>query len=225
MAEDATSYSVPPRDSLESTPLLFDQPNETGHDNRSPIEPSTEARHQAPRNIRYLTWLSLGFSIITLAFAITINIVHSEYHSGYYPPRVVLENQKAVLGLAIFATIFSVFNCICLHVHGRALPLLLNLVLDLVICIWGIAASVPGLIGNFSYGTCYYYGSCEWIQVLVGLTFGFALGLGILHAILFFIRSVSLCRTKFWQQPWHASTRQVTFELTFRVRRHENTEG
>lgn len=100
MAEgDAPSYSVAPRDSMESTPLLFDHPDETDQGNPSAIEPHTEARHRAPRNIRFLTWLSLGFSIITLAFAITITIVHSYYHSGYYPPHAVREGQKAILGL------------------------------------------------------------------------------------------------------------------------------
>ena len=103
--EDATSYSVAPRDSLETTSLLVDQPNETGLVNPSPIEPRTEARHRAPRNIHFLTWLSLGFSIITLAFAITINIVHSYYHSGYYPPRAVLEGQKAILVLVCLPSI------------------------------------------------------------------------------------------------------------------------
>jgi len=215
--EDPTSDPVAHRDSLETTPLLFDQPNETDLTNPSPIEPRTEARHRAPRNIRSLTWLSLGFSIITLAFAITISIIHYYDHFGYYPRRLTLEAQKLVLGLAIFATVFSIFNCICLHVHGHTLPLLLNLVLDLVICIWAIAAGVRGLTGNFTEDTC-YYSSCVWILVLVGLTFGFALALGIVHVVLFLISCVSLCRTKFWRQPWHSSTRQITFELTFRIR-------
>src|SRR5438034_7465526 len=106
MAEqDAPSYSDTPRDSLEATPLLFDQPNETGQDNSMSLELRTDARHKAPRNIRLLTWISLFFSIATLALAITINIVHSYYHSGYYPPRAVLEGQKAILVLVCLPSI------------------------------------------------------------------------------------------------------------------------
>src|SRR5436189_4243534 len=74
MAEDLVSPSGSPRASLETTPLLSDQPNEDGQDNPSSSELSSGARPRAPRTILILTLVSLCVSVVCSGLVISVNI-------------------------------------------------------------------------------------------------------------------------------------------------------
>jgi len=235
MAQDAASCLISPRASLEDTPLLFDQPDEDGEVNIPSTEPSTEPgsqpRPRAPRSIFILTGLALALSIIALAFAITVMVFRAHAPVGFYGSIWCL---RAMMFLAIPAAIVSILNCIWLFLHSQPLPLLLNLIFDIVICSFGISLGITGLVDNLGYTRCdsyyrrYDMAKCRAyerkLNVLLGLLFGFGLALSLVHITMFLMRCVAIYHAKFFQRLLHTRPGQVSIELTFKVQQQENTQ-
>jgi hypothetical protein len=103
MAEDALSPPGSPRASLETTPLLFDQPDEDPQESPLSVEPNPEARPRAPRSILILTSLSLCLSIVTLALDIATAVIDSHPPRGYYQRWPIRYGQNALLALVCSA--------------------------------------------------------------------------------------------------------------------------
>jgi len=221
MAEDLLSPSGSPRASLETTPLLFDQPNEDGQDNPSSAEPSSGARPRAPRPILILTLVSLFVSVVCSGLVVSVNIAVGRKYSL---PWTLERNLEVALVLTIPAAILSTLNLVWLRRRCRALPLWVNLIPDLAICFYSIAFGVQSLDATFN--EYYGYRLPVPIKVLVVLTFGFMLALAITHLILFVMRCVFTYRTRFWERLFRCEAGELTFELTVKLRRQrDNTES
>jgi len=112
------------------------------------------------------------------------------------------------------------------------LPLIVNIVLDIIILVYSITASFIAL--NFLRpGSCTYPSDpdeCDLrgmqVMILMGIAMAAALGVGIVHLVLFILRCIQAYRTRFWRpehrpSSWRFPTGTFTVEFTIKLLRQE----
>ncbi|EGE78729.1 hypothetical protein, variant [Blastomyces gilchristii SLH14081] len=215
----------------ENTPLLVDANAESPDANTQTNIPlmrnsTAEAFHMTLA----LTWLSLALSVLAFAFTFTVLLgIHAFWRDSHID-WTVRESCAWMMILGICTALISFFNLVCLYLRrGRAMPLVFNLVIDIIVVFYSFGCTITGLIENYSW--------CEWdcddsntrmIQIVAGIGLSFGLGLGITHLVLFLMRCT---RTIRWLIEWRRNgsmpsfqipTGQFTVEITFRLLRQDN---
>ncbi|QSS53906.1 hypothetical protein I7I53_01310 [Histoplasma capsulatum var. duboisii H88] len=131
-----------------------------------------------------------------------------------------------LLGMA--TALISFLNLVCLYIRRKAMPLVLNLVVDPIVVFYSFGWSVTGLVENSPWCEPECDGTSKWIQLLAGIGLSFALGLGLTHLALFLMRCVLAIRWVFEQRRnssgplFRIPTGQFTVEFTIRLLRQDN---
>ncbi|PGH01884.1 hypothetical protein GX51_04937 [Blastomyces parvus] len=164
----------------ENTPLLIDADAESPDDNEQTNLPlASNSTAEAFRMTFALTWLSLALSLLAFAFTITVLIGiqvfwrDSDIHWG------VRDNCAWMWLLGLCTAFISFLNLACLYLRRRAMPLVLNLVIDAVVVFYSFGCTITGLIDNYSWcGWDCDDSSWRMIQIVAGIGLSFGLGLG-----------------------------------------------
>ncbi|QSS58879.1 hypothetical protein I7I51_08309 [Histoplasma capsulatum] len=90
----------------------------------------------------------------------------------------LLSNSGAGPPDGMATALISFLNLVCLYVRRKAMPLVLNLVIDPIVIFYSFGWSVTGLVENSPWCEPECDGTSKWIQLLAGIGLSFALGLG-----------------------------------------------
>ncbi|KLJ06121.1 hypothetical protein EMPG_10458 [Blastomyces silverae] len=217
----------------ENTPLL------TGADAESPPDANEQTSIPVMRNSTAeascmtfaLTWLSLALSVLAFAFTFTVLLGIQFFWRDSRIDWIVRESCAWMMILGMCTALISFLNLGFLYLRRRAMPLVLNLVIDVIVVFYSFGCTIPGLIENYSW--------CEWdcdgsntrvIQIVAGIGLSFGLGLGITHLVLFLMRCTLAIRWLIERRrngstpSFRIPTGQFTVEITFKLLRHDNAD-
>ncbi|KAF2490096.1 hypothetical protein BU16DRAFT_531430 [Lophium mytilinum] len=224
------SESLPaPETTSEEAPLL-------GSSDPS-SEPPPTPRPQLGKPILGLTWLSLALAATTWPFLIALKVLWDHEPIDYHYSWGIRDDASALLGLSIAAAIFATGNLLRLRFSRLYLPLLLNLIADLVLAFYLIAVSANGIADGLQ-GDCYKswypppkigdpgheqplpvepgcYRYAYRVTVLQEVVMSLGLVLGVTSLVLAVLRLVLAYRSKFWRRM---SIPTGTFSVEFSVK-------
>ncbi|MCJ1339615.1 hypothetical protein MMC09_004905 [Bachmanniomyces sp. S44760] len=200
----------------------------TNNDNES-TEPA------ALRATLSFTFMSLVFTFVTLVILFVCNVVISSVTWHPYLSYYMQDYINYLTGWSIFVILLSLFNFFRLRRHLRTVPLVINLILDLIIAFTVIGITIPGLAGitqdngtvrcpDHRYDPNPRYDDDEKcsdiasvVRVLIGILMSTGLVFGIMHLALAFIRFKAIYQSQLWRGPWTVPFGRVSVEFSVRV--------